>query len=129
MSRPTTFAKVTKGFGLCAIFVATGCASAPADDTRCPYVKTTGMCAVDVALDPREADAPDEATTMEVTWTWEGQAGGEVLPRVVRYHLSFQEAAWRKASWEALARSRCVIEEPVAPCDAPRRIVFVEAEP
>jgi len=80
-----------------------------------------------VSLDPREADAPDEATTMEVRWTWLG--AGEVLPKVVRYHMTAAEAAWRRESWDELGKSRCVIEEPVAPCAAPRRIVFVEAEP
>jgi len=105
------------------------CASRPPDD-RCAWVKVAGMCEVDVSLDPREADAPDESTTMEVRWTWIGKDDGpEVLPRIVRYHMSAREAAWRKGSWESLEKSRCIVEQPVSPCEAPSRIVFVEAEP
>lgn len=104
------------------------CASG-ASDERCAFVKTEGMCDVEVSLDPREADSPEEATTMEVRWNWIGAPDFAVLPRNVRYHMSAQEAAWRRESWESLGRSRCVIEEPAAGCEAPRRIVFVEAEP
>jgi len=113
-------------------FVTSACASDGAGK-KCGYTRTEGLYKPDVSLDPREADSPDESTTLEVRWEWAGseseKAGGEVLPRVVEYHMTAQEALWRKEAWESLDKSRCTIEEPVAGCDAPRRIVFVEAEP
>lgn len=124
--------KMGRGVRVVLSLSALGLAACPAraPDERCAWVKVAGMCEVDVSLEPREPDSPDESTMMEVRWTWVGgDDAPEVLPRVVRYHMTAQEAAWRKASWESLERSRCIVEEPVAPCEAPRRIVFVEAEP
>ena len=113
---------------LYATLVGSACASAGSDKS-CAFTRTEGLCAASVSLDPREADAPDEATTLEVRWEFLGKASGEVAPRVVSYHMTAQEAAWRREAWEALGKSRCTIEEPVAGCEATRRIVFVEAEP
>ncbi|MFO0751192.1 MAG: hypothetical protein U1F43_36790 [Myxococcota bacterium] len=114
---------------LSATLALAACASG-GDGAKCAFIKTEGLCKAEVSLDPREADSPDEATTLEVRWQWLGSdAGAEVAPRTVQYHMTAQEAAWRREAWETLGKSRCTIEEPVAPCQATRRIVFVEAEP
>mgnify|MGYP000863811767 CR=1 FL=1 len=110
----------------------TGCAGGPdVDPDKCRFVRHEGMCEATVTLDPREAESPDEATTLEVRWRWLGADPAEVPDRVVRSHLSAKDARSLGEAVDDLGKSRCVVEQAVEPpaCVGLARIVDVEAEP
>lgn len=100
-------------------------------DDDCTFVRHRGLCEAQVTLDPRESESPDEATTLEVRWTWTEAEPAEVPPRVSRWFLTAREARGLANAIEALDKSPCVVEEAVAPavCDGRRRILSVEASP
>jgi len=108
------------------------CASgASPDDRSCTYVRHEGMCEATVTLDPRESESPDEATMLEIRWSWAGVDVGEVPDRVVRRHLVARDARAIAEAVEETERSRCLIEQAVEPdsCVGILRIVWVEADP
>lgn len=108
------------------------CASGPSPDARqCTYVRHEGMCEATVTLDPRESESPDEATMLEIRWSWTGPELGDVPDRVVRRHLVARDARSIAEAVEETERSRCQVEQAVAPdgCLGILRIVWVEADP
>lgn len=100
-------------------------------DDNCTFVRHRGLCEAQVTLEPREAESPDEATTLEVRWTWLGGTPGEVPPRVSRWFLTAQEAMSLGSAIDELGKSPCVVEEAVSPaeCAGRVRIMSIEAEP
>jgi len=84
-----------------------------------------------VTLDPREAESNEEATTLEVKWTWLEAKPVEVPPRVSRWFLTAREARSLGSAIDELGKSPCVVEEAIAPaaCEGRARILTVEAAP
>lgn len=110
----------------------TACAGGPSTDARqCTYVRHEGMCEATVTLDPRESESSDEATMLEIRWTWAGPELGAVPDRVVRRHLVARDARSIAEAVEETERSPCQVEQAVAPdgCLGILRIVWVEADP
>lgn len=108
------------------------CSSGPAvDRSKCRFVRHEGMCEATVTLDPREAESPDESTTLEIRWRWLGADPSDVPDRLVRSHLGAKDARSLGEAIDALGKSRCVVEQAVEPdaCIGLARIVDVEAEP
>jgi len=109
-----------------------GCAGGPAvDPAKCRYVRHEAMCEATVTLDPRENESPDEATMLEIRWTWLGKDVVAVPDRVTRTHLTATEARSLAEAVDAMGKSRCVVEQAIEPseCVGLSRIVEVEAEP
>lgn len=134
-------ARVPAGGGLAAVLVATalfgglGCGSSggaqawPEDE--CTYKRHRGLCEAQVTLDPRESESPDEATVLEVRWTWLGQTPTDVPRRTSRWFLTAREAVPLARAIDDVGKSPCVVEEAVAPaeCVGRARILSVEAAP
>lgn len=115
-----------------ALAVVASCGSGPAvDPGKCKIVRHEGMCEAGVTLDPRESESPDEATMLEIRWRWLGDTPADVPDRIVRSHLTANEARSLADAVDEMERSRCVVEEAVEPdaCRGYARIVEVEAEP
>ncbi len=89
------------------------------------------MCEATVTLDPREAESADESTMLEIRWTWVGKVLSDVPDRVTRTHLNAKEARSLAEAIDGMGKSRCVVEQAVAPaeCVGVSHIVWVEAEP
>lgn len=100
-------------------------------DDSCTTVKHRGLCEATVTLEPREAESNDEATTLEVTWTWLEASPKDVPPRVSRWFLTAREARSLGDAIDELGKSPCVVEEAIAPeaCEGRARILHVEAAP
>jgi len=123
-----------KWFVVAVGFVVTGssCASGPSvDPAKCRYVRHKDMCEATVTLDPRENESADEATMLEIRWSWLGKEVVDVPDRVTRTHLTAKEARSLAEAIDAIGKSRCVVEQAVEPieCVGLSRIVSVEAEP
>jgi hypothetical protein len=116
------------------VITVAGCAGSGAarGGPHCQFERKPGMCEVDTLVDPRDSESADEATTLIVKWSWIGpKVAGEVPPKVTEFHMTANDARWRASALEELGKSRCVIEEAIAPadCAGERHIVFVEADP
>lgn len=114
------------GVGACG-----GSSSELVPDDSCTYVRHRGLCEAQVTLDPREAESQEEATTLEVRWTWTGATPTEVPPRTTRWYLTAREAVRLGHAIDELRKSPCVVEEAVEPaeCIGRVRILSVEAAP
>lgn len=118
--------------GVAAAVVGMGCAGGPSvDPAKCRYVRHEDMCEATVTLDPRESESPDEATMLEIRWSWLGKEVVDVPDRVTRTHLTAKEARSLAEAVDDMGKSRCVVEQAIEPseCVGLSRIVSVEAEP
>lgn len=100
-------------------------------DDSCTTVKHRGLCEATVTLEPREAESNEEATTLEVKWTWLESSPEGVPSRVSRWYLTAREARALGDAIDELGKSPCVVEEAIAPaeCEGRARILHVEAAP
>jgi len=108
-----------------------GSANELVPDDSCTYVRHRGLCEAQVTIDPREAESPEESTTLEVRWTWTGETPREVPRRTTRWYLTAREAARLGQAIDELSKSPCIVEEAVRPaeCVGRLRILSVEAAP
>ena len=120
------------GLGLGGACAETAPTRVPGADGPCQFERKQGMCEVDTTVDPRDTESPDEPTTLIVKWSWLApKVAGEVPAKVTEFHMTANDARWRAKALDELGKSRCVVEEAVAPasCAGERHIVFVEADP
>jgi len=140
MRRFTFAARVAGWFGFVGIAAAVtvvglgacgGSTSELVPDDSCTFVRHRGLCEAQVTLEPREAESQEEATTLEVRWTWTGATPTEVPPRTTRWFLTAREAMRLGQAIDELRKSPCVVEEAVEPaeCIGRVRILSVEAAP
>lgn len=124
-----------RGLGALSLVVGSACGSAGSGaalpDDSCTTVKHRGLCEATVTLEPREAESNEEATTLEVKWTWLEARPEGVPPRVSRWFLTAREARALGDAIDELGKSPCVVEEAIAPkeCEGRARILHVEAAP